>query len=103
MPRLHAGDVAPSFRTTDLFGNPVDLDALRGSFVFLSFLRNAACAICNLRVPELITHDTELANAGIAIVTVFESAADAMRRHVGRQDAPFPIVADPDARLYDLY
>jgi peroxiredoxin len=103
MSRLSVGDLAPTFRVADVFGTPVDLDALRGSRVFLSFFRNAACAICNLRVSQLITRHDELSQAGVTVIGVFESSADAIREHVGRQGAPFPIVADPDAHLYELF
>lgn len=103
MSRLSRGALAPTFRVADVFGTPVDLDALRGSRVLLSFFRNAACAICNLRVSQLITRHDELSRADVTVIAVFESSADAIREHVGRQAAPFPIVADPDARLYELY
>jgi peroxiredoxin Q/BCP len=103
MSRLRAGDPAPSLRTTDLLGNPVDLSAFRGSYVFLSFFRNAACAICNLRVHELVRRHGELARAGVVVVAVFESPAEALRRHVGRQNPPFPLVADHEGRFYALF
>jgi peroxiredoxin len=94
---------APNFRTSDLFGEPVDLDALRGRPVLLSFFRNAACAMCNLRVRHLIRRYPDLNAEGLQVIAVFESAPDALRKYVGRQDAPFPIVGDPEATLYDLY
>jgi hypothetical protein len=86
-----------------MLGNPVDLTALRGSYVFLSFFRNAACAICNLRVHELVLRSDDLRRAGVVLVAVFESPIDALHRHVSRHDAPFPIVADPEGRLYDMF
>ena len=33
----------------------------------------------------------------------FESPDTALQRHVGQQDAPFPLIADPSAELYSLY
>ena len=103
MSRLHAGDSAPGFRTVDLLGNSVDLTALRGSYVFLSFFRNSACAICNLRVHELVGRHDQLAQAGVVVVAVFESPVEALRQHVGKQNPPFSLVADHEARLYDLF
>ena len=103
MSRLSRGDHAPAFRVDDVFGNVVDLAALRGSAVFLSFFRNAACALCNLRVQQLITRHDELAQTGVRVITLFESSADDIRQHVGQQNAPFPIIPDPEARLYDAY
>ncbi|MFN8537104.1 MAG: peroxiredoxin-like family protein [Thermomicrobiales bacterium] len=94
---------APTFQTNDLFGNPVDLASYRGRPLLLSFFRNAACALCNLRVHMLIERHAEFERAGLAVVAIFESAGAAMREHVGKQDAPFPLIPDPEARLYDLY
>jgi thioredoxin-dependent peroxiredoxin len=69
----------------------------------LSFFRNAACALCNLRVHGLIQRYLDYQCAGLELVAVFESAAESMRRYVGKQDAPFPLIADSTARLYALY
>lgn len=101
--RLRAGMPAPTFRTNDLFGNPVDLASYRGKPLLICFFRNAACALCNLRVHTLIERHAEFERAGLAVVAIFESAGAAMREHVGKQDAPFPLLPDPEARLYDLY
>jgi hypothetical protein len=40
---------------------------------------------------------------GLKIVTVFESPQASIAEHVGQQQPPFPIVADPESVLYDLY
>ena len=103
MSRLSRGDHAPAFQINDVSGNSVDLTALRGSAVFLSFFRNAECALCNLRVQQLIARHDELARAGVRVIAVFESSGDDIRQHVGQQNAPFPIIPDPGARLYDAY
>ena len=100
---LTAGSPAPEFDAVDLFDQPVTLTSYRGRPVLLSFFRNAACALCNLRVRQLIQRFPALQAQGLEVVVVFESSADALRQYVGRQDAPFPIVADPTAALYDLY
>ncbi len=34
---------------------------------------------------------------------MFESPETSMSQYVGRQDAPFPIISDPQADLYNLY
>jgi peroxiredoxin len=100
---IQPGMLAPTFRSTDLFGDPLDLADYRGQPLLLTFLRNAACALCNLRVHELITHYPALAQQGLAVIAVFESPRAAMLEYVGRQDAPFPLLADPQAELYDRY
>jgi peroxiredoxin len=100
---IRPGDPTPPFSTHDIVGRPVDLTALRGGPVLLTFLRNAACALCNLRVHELIERHEAHRRAGLSVIAVFESPAESMREYVGRQDAPFPLVADPEATLYSRY
>ena len=101
--RLTAGDTAPSFHTEDVFGNVVSLAAYSGKSLLLSFFRNSACAMCNLQVHRLIEHYPDLRRRGLEVVAVFESPKQSVLTNVTRQNAPFPIVADPDAALYDLY
>lgn len=101
--QLQAGMPAPIFRAVDLFDKPVDIAAYRGKPLLLSFYRNAACALCNLRVHRLIERYADLSRAGLEMVAVFESPAASMLQYVGKQDAPFSLVADPEAELYTLY
>lgn len=101
--RLDIDDLAPAFSAEDLFGSPVDLESYRGSPVLLSFFRNSACALCNLRVHELIARYPDYHAGGLEVLVVFESTADSLRTYVGKQDAPFSIIADPNAELYALY
>jgi peroxiredoxin len=101
--KLQPGTLAPAFHTVDLFGKPTDLADYRGKALLLSFFRNAACAMCNLRVHALIQRHAALRRAGLEIVAIFESPAESMRKYVGKQDAPFPLIADAGAELYALY
>jgi len=100
---IEAGMMAPEFEVLDSFGNKVNLADYRGKKVLLSFFRNAACAMCNLRVHQLIGHYEEWKANGLELVTVFVSPQENILQYVGKQDAPFPIIADPEAKLYDLY
>lgn len=100
---LQTGALAPQFETVDVHGNPVRLEDYRGGYLFLAFFRNAACALCNLRVQELIRQAPAWERRNLRIVTVFESPRESIASHVGRQQPPFPIVADPEAVLYARY
>ncbi len=40
---------------------------------------------------------------GLAVVTVFQSPPESIRKYVGRQQAPFPIIPDPEHILYGIY
>ena len=82
---------------------PVELFDKEGGSTLLSFFRNAACAICNFRVHQLIERYPEYQQRGLRIIAVFESPRERSLAYVAKQDATFPIIADPSAELYSLY
>lgn len=94
---------APNFVLKDIEGNLINLRSYQGKKVLLSFFRYASCPFCNLRVHELIQRYPHFQSAGLSIITVFESPLSQIRRYVGRQKPPFPIIADPQRRLYQQY
>src|SRR5262245_45214984 len=94
---------APDLRSQYIFGAPIDLRDYAGKTLLLSFFRNAACAVCNLRMHHLIQRSPAYRESGLEIVAVFESPRASILEYVGKQDAPFPIIADPQAQLYALY
>jgi thioredoxin-dependent peroxiredoxin len=99
---LLIGQTAPIFQTQDIFENPVTV-GIGKHWTLLSFLRNGACAICNLRIHELISKYPELQELGLEIIAVFESPVDSIRVNVTKQNAAFTLLSDPEAKLYDLY
>jgi thioredoxin-dependent peroxiredoxin len=101
--RILTGTPAPTFQVQDSQGKHIKLQDYAGKWLLLSFFRNGACAMCNLRVHQLIQKFPTLQIHGLEVVTVFESPISSIRQHVGKQDAPFPIVPDPEAQLYALY
>ena len=98
--QLSPGTIAPSLITTDFLGEVVNLEALRGKPVLLSFYRYASCPVCNFRMHAIIESFPQWSQQGLAVVAVFQSPKESIAQYVGRQDAPFPIVADPDMALY---
>lgn len=100
---LSSGMEAPDFTFIGIDGAPLRLSDLRGRKVLLAFLRNAACALCNLRVRHFIQRYNGWHLQGLEVVAVFESPDSSMLQHVGRQEAPFPLFANPLADLYTLY
>ncbi|OZB98398.1 peroxiredoxin [Paenibacillus sp. XY044] len=100
---LKPGDKAPIFQSIDQHGAPVSLDQFRSRKVLLSFFRNAACAMCNLRVHQMIQRYPEWQRQGLQIITFFESPEANLHKYVGTQQAPFPLIADPGAVVYNRY
>jgi peroxiredoxin Q/BCP len=101
--KLTNGMFAPAFETEDVFGNPISLRDYAGKRLLLSFFRNGACAMCNLQVHRLIAKYPEYHSQGLEMIAVFESPRESVLQYVSKQNAPFPIIADPHAALYDLY
>jgi len=101
--RLSEGDLAPGFDVVDTSGDRIVLDDLRGRRVYLAFHRFASCPFCNLRVHHLIEAHDALRDAGLAVITFFQTPSELIAGAVGRQRPPFPIVGDPDMQVYARY
>jgi peroxiredoxin len=98
--KLVPGNRAP-FSTVDVLGLPVSLEQFRGRPLLLMFFRYASCPMCNLRLHDFAKEYPRLqAGKGLAAVAFFHSSAEAIKRHAGRRDHVFPIVADPDLEIY---
>lgn len=100
---LQVGKPAPLFEAIDVNHASVRLQDYLGQYVLISFFRNGACALCNLRVSQLIQKNAELTQRGIQVIAVFESGFESIREYVGKQNPPFPMIPDPEAKLYALY
>jgi peroxiredoxin len=92
-----AGTVLAPRRLVDVAGTPIRIpDAER--IVHLQFRRFAGCPICNLHMRAIGLRHDEIAAAGVREVVIFHSDAASLREYV--VDVPFPLVADPEKRLY---
>ncbi|NOZ08128.1 MAG: AhpC/TSA family protein [FCB group bacterium] len=101
--RLQPGMTAPNFVLRDTTGKLINLQAYSGTRVLLSFYRYASCPFCNLRVHKLIKKYPEYHKAGLEMIAVFESPVETIARYAGRQNPPFPLLADPSLKLYAWY
>jgi peroxiredoxin len=101
--RIKPGQPAKNFSSEDLAGNTVALNDYKGQRLMLSFYRYAACPLCNLRVHHLIQHYAGLIKKNLQLVAVFQSPRESILKYAGKQKAPFPIIPDPQRRLYRLY
>ncbi len=101
--RLTDQQAAPAFSTTDVLGQPVSREGLRGRRVLISFMRDAGCPICELRLAHLAQRADSLKAANTRVVLIYESDAATMRQYLVDKDLPFTFVADPDGKLYDLF
>lgn len=101
--KLAVGQIAPAFTLPALDGSSFSLGSLRGKRSLLAFFRHGGCPWCNLRVHQLIQHYPKLKSQGVEVVGVFGSSVESLRERVGRQKPPFPLLADPDDSIHELY
>ncbi|MEL6272673.1 MAG: peroxiredoxin-like family protein [Chloroflexota bacterium] len=101
--RLQAGDRAPDFEATDIYGTMHSLAGYAGRPLMISFYRYAACPLCNLRVSQLLRVYPQFEKNGLNMLAFFQSPESSIRRYAGRQSEPYPIVSDIDAAYYELF
>lgn len=103
MGRLNKGEKAPDFLVSDIDGTEHKLNNFEGKYLLLSFYRYASCPFCNLRISQLMKRVDEFEKEGLELLAVFQSPEEKIKQYVMKQKPPFPIVADPERKLYSLY
>jgi len=95
--RVIVGDRMQSRILTDMTGQPVALPDPR-QLIHLQFRRFAGCPICNLHLRSFALRTQEITDAGVKEVIVFHSHAQELV--LTESDVPFPVIGDPDKKLY---
>lgn len=96
---LEVGNLFPdvSYRSYD--GTIKDLYAQIGQNpAAILFLRYVGCTKCQLDIHELLSHQKEIAEKGVQVFVVFQSAPSTVRESL--TDFPFEIICDPTQALY---
>ncbi|GAH45360.1 unnamed protein product [marine sediment metagenome] len=101
--RLRIGEKAKDFQIKDVTGKDIFLSNFSNRKILLSFFRYASCPLCNLRINQLIQHFDEFKSKDLVILAFFESPPESIAQHVGKQQAPFSIIPDPQRIVYKLY
>ncbi len=101
--QLQTGKPAPSVETRDVFDQTITIGGTSQHWTLISFLRNGACAMCNLRIHMMIAQYPALKNLGLEMIAIFESPVSSIRANVTKQNVPFALLSDPEAKLYELY
>lgn len=101
--KIKVGQKAPPFAAMDIHGNLIRLEDYHGKWLLLSFHRLAACPFCGLRIYSLSVCYPSLHGQGLEIVAFIESTETNTLRQPYAQEAPFPIIADPQQTFYQRY
>jgi cytochrome c biogenesis protein CcmG/thiol:disulfide interchange protein DsbE len=89
---------APAFVRNDLEGHPVDLTALRGHVVLLSFWATW-CAPCQVEMPRFVEWQTRFGSQGLQIIGVSLDDEEAPVRDLTAQRGVNYPIAMGDAKL----
>jgi len=101
--KLQVNQQAPVFKTPDVYGREISLQALRGKKVYLAFERNAGCPVCNLRIHELLKQADYFSAHHVTVLLIYESTVEKMRDYLADLQYPFHFIADPENALYQQY
>lgn len=101
--RLKPGTGAPDFTADAWNGTTLKLSDYAGKKVWLAFFRYASCPLCNLRVHDIIRRHDEFTSKGVQVLAVFQSPKESISGYVGKQAPPFPLISDPEEKLYRIY
>ena len=101
--RIKPGDQAVDFSAADYLHNEIRLNDYRKGKLLLSFYRYAGCPLCNLRMHTIINKFPEYSKAGLSIIAFLESPRESILRYIAKQGPPFPVIPDPDLRIYKMY
>lgn len=102
--KLKEGQRAIDFTTTDIHGNEVKLSDYKGKKIIITFMRNVSCPFCNVRVHRLMGTSVALEHTGTQMIILFESTAEKLKSSVLHKGIlPWPIIGDPERKLYKKY
>lgn len=103
---LATGSMAPDFTASDVFGKKVHLRAYHSQTVLLVFLRYSGCPWCNLALHRLTIESELLKKQNCEIIAFIQSTDKNVKNNIFKRHAKtpqFPIIADPDRKIYDMY
>ncbi len=98
-----AGDVLPDFSATATDGSTISIAGLKGQPVWLTF-GASWCPDCRAEATDLQATYAKYKSQGLAVVGVFiQEDQAAVLDYAKRVGFTFPMVADPQSRIADLY
>lgn len=102
--RLQNSSAAPEFETQDIYDNKISLKELINHKIFLSFLRNVDCIMCNLRIHKLLQMQDLFAENDLTPIIFLQSRrSDILETFAKDQRFPYTLIPDPNKEIYNKY
>lgn len=100
---LKPGDAAPDFVLKDADGKDARLSAFSGSPIILYFYPKDFTLGCTIEAKRFRDHYPEFQARGAVVVGVSLDPVERHRAFSNECGLPYPLLADPDGRVHDLY
>lgn len=100
--QVEVGELAPDFELMSLTGEPMRLSDLRGKAVLINFWATW-CAPCVLEMPNFQKYYENYPGDFEILAVSSGEAEDTVAKFVKDMRLTFPIVLDPESKVYALY
>ncbi len=100
---LNIGDKAPEFSGVDQNGNPIALKDFEGKKLVLYFYPKDNTPGCTAQACNLRDNYEALQAQGYAVVGVSPDSEASHQKFISKHELPFPLIADTDKAIHELY
>ncbi len=102
--KLKEGFNAQDFTAQDIYGSQIKLSDYKGKKIILSFYRNVNCPFCNRRIHQIMGKKLWLQESNTQLLFLFESSIKKLNESIFHQGiSPFPLIGDPEKKIYQQY
>lgn len=101
MSKLKPGARMPDFEVDTVTAQGIRLSEIAGGKpTVLMVLRYIGCPVCRYDVHLLSQRCGEFGDKGAHVAVVMQSSPETVRRDLAGQALPFPLICDPELKLY---
>jgi peroxiredoxin len=97
------GYYAPDFTLDSIDGKKYKLSDFRGKVVFVNFWATW-CPPCKEEIPSMGQLYKDLSGEGLVMLAIsVDNDEEVLRKFVKNHNVPFPVLLDPEKKVYNLY
>ena len=100
---VEVGQTAPDFEAKDQNGETITLSQYKGKKVILYFYPRDNTPGCTAQACDLRDNIERLADNGYQVIGVSTDSEAKHRNFIEKYDLPFPLIADTDNAVHELY
>src|SRR5277367_6198014 len=103
MSQLKVGDPAPSFKAPDQSGKTISLSDFTGKTVVLYFYPKADTPGCTKEACSFRDNYSAIKKTGAVLLGISRDTAESQKKFQDKFSLPFPLLADADKKIADLF